>query len=272
VTLAKAPGYTKDAVFTTEATNTLRRLESWFCKLTKTATNTLDLSIIENWAIPGKSSRSRHSNTSVVECEQHDSSWFLQALSPSLPSSFYFTISLPEIIAITHTFVLAHPPIPPPEDITNFFFSRRAFLTCSGQCALRRKCTDFLSAYGRHHPLNGVGYVLITSSWRESGITMTIHQNNSSRLQQTTERKIGYTSTTIKKLSVPIPLQSFGQETTRIMPCRRSRHEPDKDSRVLFCSALTADASSPSHFCGYTRISNAELTISYLLCEPIEEQ
>ncbi|RHZ67335.1 uncharacterized protein CDV56_108085 [Aspergillus thermomutatus] len=48
-TLAKAPRYTRDAVFTLEANNALRRIESWFFKLSK-----LDVATIEDWAFPAK--------------------------------------------------------------------------------------------------------------------------------------------------------------------------------------------------------------------------
>ncbi|GIJ81709.1 hypothetical protein Asppvi_000209 [Aspergillus pseudoviridinutans] len=53
-TLSKAPVYTRDAAFTPRASEALRRLESWFIKLTKTAAIILDLNTIENWAIPAK--------------------------------------------------------------------------------------------------------------------------------------------------------------------------------------------------------------------------
>lgn len=53
-TLAKAPGYNKDAGFTPEANTALRRLESWFFKLSKPAANALSMDTVESWAIPAK--------------------------------------------------------------------------------------------------------------------------------------------------------------------------------------------------------------------------
>ncbi|GIC94732.1 uncharacterized protein Aud_002061 [Aspergillus udagawae] len=53
-TLAKAPGYTKDSLFTIDASNALRRLEGWFFNLSKPAANGLDLTTVEQWPVTTK--------------------------------------------------------------------------------------------------------------------------------------------------------------------------------------------------------------------------